>query len=177
MKRLLVAGFVILVAVSGCSDDPKPKFAEPADDPSPTSTQSQEPTPTASPGFEPRGPAGVIEAFYAAVDKGLRTGDPSGFLLLAADECSNCQTLARNLRGAYANDGYIRDGRYELLSADYVRDTPIGEVWNVRVSTSRERWFNGDDELVKIVNAGILGVAISLEGDGSEWRVRELQLR
>jgi hypothetical protein len=168
---VLVAGLVLVLA--GCSEgDPEPRMA-------PTESVASTPStsaPTVSPSPSVPGEAAFIAQFFEEISSAISDGDPSGFLAMTSGRCENCEVIARNLAGAYEDGGHIEGGLWTVKSTSFERQTGVGSIWNAEVETARERWFDGDDEPIKIVRSDTVEVLIALEATDGGWRVREMRL-
>jgi hypothetical protein len=167
---VLVAGLVLVLA--GCSgEDPEPKMA-------PTQSVASTPStsaPTVSPSTAPA-EADFIAKFFGEISSAISNGDPSGFLAMTSGQCENCEVIASNLVAAYEDGGHIEGGLWTVKSTSFDRETVIGSIWNADVETARERWFDGNDDPIKIVRADTVKVAIALEATATGWRIREIRL-
>ncbi|GGO78816.1 DUF6318 family protein [Nocardioides deserti] len=177
LRNLSALALVATLALSACSsDDPEPKVAPEPTASTPSAVASPSASASAANDDMPDDEVAFIDLFYAAFTEAISTGDPAGFMVLADESCTNCKTLAKNLRAAYKNGGRIVDGDWTVLSAE----PDLGDddnVWEVRVRTARERWLDASGETVKTVAPSIQTVAMALQQDAAGWRVRELKLR
>lgn len=177
MNRCRLAIAFLLVAtlvLGGCSDDPRPKIARPSESSSPTVSESPSAGGPASPRDEQ---AAFIESYFSEVSASISTGDPSRFLALSSEDCESCRVIARNLARAYENGGSIKGGKWTVSSVSYQRKSPVGRVWDVDVTTARERWYDGDGDQIKVVRPSKQHVAVALEARDDRWRVREMRLQ
>ena len=177
MNRSRLAFALALLAptlvLGGCSDDPVPKIAPPSDSPA----VSGDPSPSDSaPLSAHAAQAAALRSYFASISDAISTGDPSAFLAASSGQCQNCRVLADNLKAAYAKGGHIEGGHWTVNSVKFQRKAPLGMVWNVRLHTSRERWYDSGDKLVKIVRPSSLEVGLALVSQGEDWRVRELRI-
>ncbi len=114
--------------------------------------------------------------YFASISAARATGDPSEFIAASAQDCANCLVLANNIKAAYAKEGRIESDEWRIESARFQRKAPLGMIWNVEIYSPRERWYDADDNLVKIVRADSLAIALALVLDGDSWVVRELRI-
>jgi hypothetical protein len=84
--------------------------------------------------------------------------------------------LANNIRDAYANGGYVESADWRVNSVRFQKHAPLGMIWNVQVDTPRERWFNANGEVVKIIRPASMRVGLAVILDGETWVVRELRI-
>lgn len=136
-----VVTLAVVTLVGGCSDEPEPRFAEP------TPSESGSP---ASP-TEAATQREIVESFFTAVSTSISTGDPEPWLSMTTGDCSNCETLAENLRSAYTDGGSIEGGGWTLLEAEYLRSDQDGNVWSATVKTQQEQWVDAEGNEVKTV--------------------------
>jgi hypothetical protein len=173
-RSAIVLLTVALVPLAGaCSEDPKPKFAPPQ-----SSSPTGSPSPSTRDHAEPGGTtARFINDYFAAVGDSTTTGDTSAFVRMSSPRCQNCQTLAHNVEAAYKGGGHIEGGDWTVSNLRRVSDIEVGTIWNVDVETSRERWYDGDDRLIKIVRASTERFAVVVSQDRSRHLLRDMRLR
>lgn len=111
------------------------------------------------------------------MSEAIGTGDPSKFIAMSSSRCANCRVVAKNLTNAYSDGGYIRGGEWTVRSAVFESDNRVGSIWRVGIATARERWFDGNDDAVKVVDASMANVALAIERSGDSWQIREMRLR
>jgi hypothetical protein len=177
-RTAFALGVVVLpLVLGGCSgDDPEPKFAPPE---STSPTESGSPSAPASSASANRRDeqAGLINDYFSAISDAISSGDPSRFLALATKDCANCRVIGDNLVQAYAGGGHIEGGHWAVVSSRFVRQAPLGSIWNVDIRSARERWLDRDGQPVKVVDPGVQHFGVALQVDRSVWRVREMKLR
>jgi hypothetical protein len=121
--------------------------------------------------------ARFISDYFAAVGDSTTSGDTRPFVRMSSPKCQNCRTLAHNVEAAYRGGGHIEGGDWKVSNVRRVSDIGVGTVWNVDVETSRERWYDGDDRLVKIVRASTERFAVIVSEDHSKHLLRDMRLR
>jgi hypothetical protein len=157
-----------VLLVAGCTDDdPKPKL-----EPPPETQSSRVPE-----GNDPRSEqAAFVTAYFGTISDALSTGDPAPFLAMSSSSCVNCQTLADNVLTAYADGGHVEGGSWTARTPTFEQSDSLGDVWNVDVQTSRERWIGSDGQLVKTVRPSLQHFGVALEPAGQGWKVSELRV-
>jgi uncharacterized protein DUF6318 len=172
-SAIVVAAVALVLLVGACSGEPKPKFAPPESS-SPTGSPSR-----STPDHVESGDttARFINDYFAAVGDSTTTGDTSAFVRMSSPSCQNCQTLAHNVEAAYEGGGHIEGGDWTVSNLRRVSDIEMGTIWNVDVETSRERWYDGDDHLIKIVRASTERFAVIVSQDRSRHLLRDMRLR
>ena len=176
-RTVLVA--VLLIGLVSCSDDPEPKVADPTESPSSTVSHTASPTPTET---VPTATASAqdelatIKAFFAAVSASISTGDTAAFMGLASPDCDNCKVIAQNIEDAYANGGYILDGRWTVSSIDFHEQVDAGRVWKASVDTAKERWCDASGKVIKVVEPSFLTFDVLLHRRSGAWQLQELRL-
>lgn len=121
--------------------------------------------------------ARFITDYFAAVGDSTTSGDTRGFLRMSSPKCQNCRTLAHNVEAAYRDGGRIEGGDWTVSNVRRVSDIELGTVWNVDVETARERWYDRDDHLVKIVRASTERFAVIVSHEHSKHLLRDMRLR
>jgi hypothetical protein len=175
---LTLAG--LLLALGACSeDDPRPKIAPSETPSSPTgsASASESPSPSAAPPVRSKAAQeAALRKYFESISEATSTGDPSAFVAASSSDCVNCRVLANNIRDAYANGGYVESADWRVNSVRFQKHAPLGMIWNVQVDTPRERWFNANGEVVKIIRPASMRVGLAVILDGETWVVRELRI-
>jgi len=162
-----------LLALGACSDDdPRPKIAPPESS-SPTASASTSQT------AEPNSMAAqeaALRRYFRAISEATGSGDSSDFVAASSESCANCQVLARNIEAAYSHGGRIESDPWRVTSVHFNRKAPLGMIWNVRLITPRERWYNKQNQVVKVVRPASLRIGLALVRRDDVWLVRELRI-
>src|SRR4051812_17262664 len=154
LTALLVASALSLVGCSG--DDPEPKFAPPSSEPpeSPSTTAAAAPEES------------FVRSYFDAIGHATQSGDTSKFMQLSAQGCDNCSILASNIEGGYADGGRVEGASWTVEDIVEAGETHGGTIWNVDVRTARERWYDADGDLKKIVKPSVQKFAVLVASDG-----------
>lgn len=111
VRRTAVALAAAALLISGCSDDPEPRF-EPPPSPSPSESET-----TAEP--EAQSPEAFIREWFELNTEMQNTGETSAFLS-ASRNCTPCDDLAKRVERIYQRGGFV-----DIESQD-VRDITPG---------------------------------------------------
>jgi hypothetical protein len=178
-RTAFALGVVVLpLVLGGCSgDDPEPKFA-PTEATSLTVSSSPSPSPSVTDSSSPKAAqAEFIDAYFGEFSDAIPTGQPAEFLAMSSGKCQSCQVLVDNLTAAYVDGGHVEGGHWAVSSARFVRSGRIGFIWNVNVATTREHWFDGNGQEIKVIRPSTQHLAVALLKHGNGWQVREMRLR
>ena len=166
---------VSVLALGACSgDDPEPKFA-----PTPsTSAPTSEPTDvTTSPSVVKDEEAEFVTSYFELIGEATTDGDTAEFVEMSSPACANCQTLARNIDRAFRGGGYVEGASWVVAKSVKAGERSGGNEWNVDVTTARERWYDANGELVKIVKPSTQKFGIIVTADDGSFRVSDMRLR
>jgi hypothetical protein len=172
LSAIAVGVVVPALVFGGCSGDPKPKFV-PSESSSPTGASSS----SAADSKPEATTARFINDYFDAVGTSTATGDTRAFVGMSSPRCRNCRTLAHNIEAAYENGGRVEGSNWEVANLRRTSASELGSVWNVDVRTTRERWYDGDDHLIKIIRASSQRFAVIVAGEGSTRVLRDMRLR
>jgi hypothetical protein len=111
-SRMAIAiGLIVpLLALSGCSDDAKPKIARPSDSSSPTGRRSPSGTPSI-------GPEATVRAWIVARNAALDNGDVRAVKELSASDCTTCSGLIDPIKKIYAAGGHFDTDGWRVVKA------------------------------------------------------------
>lgn len=124
---LPLAALCVLLAVSGCTDEPEPRFADPTSGPSSPATSSRPPTseptstePTNNAPDPSQAPETVVRAWVKARNEVVQGGEVATLNSLSTSDCETCQSSVAPVLEVYANGGrYETDGwRIEAIERD-----------------------------------------------------------
>jgi hypothetical protein len=163
---------VPLLALGACSEeDPQPKIA-----PSESSSPTESPSASSSASPQALSETQTVRRFFEGISASISAGDSSRFMTLAAKRCTNCQEIAQSLENAYADGGHIENGRWTVVRLQRVSGSPQAGLWNVDIQTAKERWFDGEGQLVKVVTPDKLKFKVAVFRRSDAWKIRELRL-
>ena len=171
LSAIAVGVVVPLLVLDGCSGDPEPKLA-PSESSSPTGSSS-----SSAADSNPGATARFINDYFDAVGTSTATGDTREFVGMSSPKCRNCRTLAHNIEAPYENGGRVEGSNWEVADLRRTSASEFGSVWNVDVRTTRERWYDGDDHLIKIIRASTQRFAVIVAGEGPTRVLRDMRLR
>lgn len=177
-RRTLVAGWLIVASIAGCSANSSP--------PSPTTLATMIP-----PGFgestlpvmpsaarlESRDGALAYVAYYVKrVNAGARRADATPAATLAAESCDGCRDLAAELGTVMAGGAALTSDYWTFEKGSL--HSRRGHLWALLVSINQDRQDSLDSagRVIASVPERHLRVLFTLEFNGS-WRVTELQVQ
>jgi hypothetical protein len=160
-----------VLALGACSDDdPEPKFA-------PTPSTSAPTEVTTSPTTAADEETEFVASYFKSIGEATTNGDTTAFVGVSSPDCTNCQTLARNIDRAFKGGSHVEGALWVIAKSVRAGKRPEGNVWNVDVTTARERWYDGSGELIKIVKPSTQKFGIIVAVDGGDFQVKDLRLR
>lgn len=109
---LPVAALCALLAMSGCTDDPEPNFADPTSESSPTpssaapmseppSPEPTNPAPSPTAPVDTLSPESTVRAWVDALNVLLSSGRSDEFRQLSTPPCDQCNQLLQAVRSTY----------------------------------------------------------------------------
>lgn len=129
VRRTVVALVGAGLLVSGCSDDPEPRF-RPTDPPSPT-----EATTTAEP--EAQSPEEFIREWFEVGTEMQNTGETDAFRAMTPG-CEPCENLAERVTQYYANGGFIQIESQEVSQVRPLSRREFSVMVNAATTTYKE---------------------------------------
>ncbi len=110
-RRIPLLALLLAVALTACTDEPEPKFADPTTSSAPTtSARPSEPTETSSPPPRKESPQDFIRRFQRASFEMQNSGDSSIYRSLSSN-CESCDALAGRVDDIYEAGGRIQIDR------------------------------------------------------------------
>ncbi|GAA0970167.1 hypothetical protein GCM10009562_05560 [Nocardioides aquaticus] len=95
----------LILGAAGCAGDPEPRFAPPSGEASPSASESEESELT---------PAETVEAWVAARNGALGSGDVLAAARLQSADCSTCANLIEPIVEIYGNGGRFETNGWQL---------------------------------------------------------------
>lgn len=166
VRRAAAAALAAGLLLTGCSDDPEPRF-EPTGSPSPTESSS-----SAAP--QAQTPEEFIREWVTAYNEFESTGDASTVRRLSGD-CAACSDIIDVVSDAYSRGGYLRSDGWTLpaeIETTYSRKAAVGLRASVKVAASEYR-ASGSSKIVRTPAAAIV-MEFDLEKTGQSWRMFDL---
>ncbi|MFC5177909.1 DUF6318 family protein [Nocardioides taihuensis] len=179
LRACLGAGaLALLLATSGCSDDPQPRVEPTADSPAPSPSETTSAEPAA---WEVKSKAGAVAFAQHWIDlfnSMLDSGDPEAFLKASHSKCGICQDFAERIEGIHSSGGFYEGDDWRVLQvaqpklwrsnaivpmtiregAERYRESPSDEVvrhramtatWSVQLTRERDAWLVTDFRVVE----------------------------
>jgi hypothetical protein len=155
---LLTAGLLL----TGCSDDPEPRF-EPTETPSPTESSA-----TAEP--QAQSPEEFIREWFEAGTDMQNSGETEAFLSLSND-CDACERFAADVERVYEAGGFIR-----IKSETVKQVEPVGgDAFEVTVVASPTTFREASGSKPGSFPGGPNTYRIAIVERAGEWRVADYQ--
>jgi hypothetical protein len=153
---LLTAGLLL----TGCSDDPEPRF-EPTETPSPTESSA-----TAEP--QAQSPEEFIREWFALNTEMQNTGDTQAFLA-SSRPCDVCKDMASQVRRIYADGGRIQLDRQEVLRVRTGARSATIKQFDVTVEASKTRLVEAAGASEQTLPGGKSTYRVTLLRKGDAW--------
>jgi len=123
---LAAASLLALLAVAGCSDDPKPKFAP---TPSPSSpTTSATPEPEAWEVKSKHGAVAFAKHWVDVFNEAQQSGETTDLRSISTDACGSCNGFATQLEDLYGDGGHLESAGWTVLQSVPTQGMPRGEA-------------------------------------------------
>jgi hypothetical protein len=162
--RLSLAGplaAAVLMATSGCSDDPSAAPSPPA---STGSVMSSSPTQSETTSTKPQGPVAFVRAWVDASNAATNSGDTSSLRMMMTARCINCQRLANAIDKIYRAGGFIRSRGWGVREVHQVGQGDLrSPVVSLQIVTYPETYKNTKDSGVKTTKQGEGGYTLWLK--------------
>lgn len=177
-KRLLGAAALVLVLVSGCSDDAEPDVADPTSTPSastPTAIEptSEPPSSTATP--EPESAEDFIRRWHRAGDSMQATGETATYLAMGPS-CQVCADTAALIAGYYEAGGFVRYEGTRVTRIKKLGDVGKAIEFEVERASPPTRYKESSDGPVMTFKGGDDRIRMKIVRENGEWTVTEVGL-
>lgn len=164
----LVAVLVVVVGVSGCESEPKPKMPEHISSSSPSAGESTQVE------VSELGAKAFIREYVRRISDAVATGHTKPFLDLSAGDCADCYAMAHNVREVYKDGGRIETLPYRMVG--FRKDPEARHSYRVVLRSWRERWYSADGERTNTTTAGERVFVVKLSQGTAGWVVQEMRL-
>jgi hypothetical protein len=158
---LLTAGLLL----TGCSDDPEPRF-EPTETPSPTESSA-----TAEP--QAQSPEEFIREWFALNTEMQNTGETEAFLSLSRN-CQACEDLAERVDSIYSAGGFIRLKRQEVMSIKAGSRSTMIKQFDVTVRVTPTQYRESERGPVEEFSGGTARTRITVVRNQGQWFMESL---
>ncbi|WP_343910895.1 DUF6318 family protein [Nocardioides aquiterrae] len=129
---IAAVGVALVLGVAACSgSDPEPRLAPPSN--------SAPSTPSTSPVATSLDPAGTVQAWIAAQNDALSTGDTAGLRALGAKGCRGCADFVKPIERVYADGGHFDTEGWSVIAAKTRPGSDNPAVVDVAVSIAGGR--------------------------------------
>ena len=168
--RSLAALAVSLVLLVSCTnDDPDPILA-PSVSPTPT---SDEPSPTKTASEEPESPEEFIERWVDLSNDMQISGDTKAYLEISKD-CRPCVSVATDVAGIYAADGFVDTRGWELIELDQGEKVEQHIDFDARVKSNPVTLKRSAGASLMKLPGGPIGIRFGLTLVDNRWTMTEL---
>lgn len=171
--RIAVGLTAVLLAVSGCSDDPAPSSLPPLPSPTTASAASPLPVPEAAKAETPQGAVAFVKYYLDVVNRAFASSSSAPVRRLSHPECDACNALIRAIEEPGAPGEEASGGDYEVVFAEAPQVSGGDVTVSLRYALTEARVVDGAGQLVRAVprNPGI-DAQMRLLRDGDAWIVR-----
>jgi hypothetical protein len=161
----------VLMATSGCSDDPS------ADPSLPASTQpvtSSSPTESETTSTKPQSPIKFVRAWVDAENVAINSGDVTSLLSFEAPSCFNCKQLLKPITRIYQAGGFIHTKGWRMLRP-VVSDAGQHQVLvTMLIRGSGETVKRSANSKIEHHHADRYGFSITLTPKAHSWIIAEI---
>lgn len=173
MKRTLLAALAVLmvVACSGCDDDPEPDFAPPeSTSPAPTvpTTTSTTPEP------EQLSPEETVRAWVEARNITVQDGSTDDVYSLTTKNCETCMDSVEPVADVYRQGGHYETDGWRVEDAKRRPDFEQSKTVAVAVEYAAGRTFRTADAEPISYEAEKQLFLFRLQREQGTWKVREI---
>jgi hypothetical protein len=162
----MIAGLVLLVALSGCRGGD----SEAAPSPSPTPTVSGGTSPSPTP--QPETAEQFIRRWVEVYNEMQNTGDTEEFRLLGP-KCPPCRRLAAGVGRYYADGGYVKTEGWRTLKTKEKVSVKDKMQFDVEIDASPIRYRESADGPVKSLDGGRTTIRFDLLQRDDSWQVAD----
>src|SRR5262245_60428107 len=110
---LAAASLLTLLAATGCSDDPEPKFSP---TPSASPTTSATPDPEAWEVKSEKGAYAFVRHWIETLNQSGQDGNTTPLMAVSSQTCTSCKNLVDYIDEVYGNGGSIEGSGWKILS-------------------------------------------------------------
>jgi hypothetical protein len=168
LASLLAAA--VLIASSGCSDDPS----------APSLTASTQPVTSSSPtesettSTKPQSPIKFVRAWVDAENVAINSGDVTPLLTFEAQSCFNCKQLLKPIKRIYGAGGFIHSKGWRMEHANAVDSGGNSVLVTMLVATSVEIVRPSEGAPIERHKPDKLGFSLTLTPKAGSWVITEV---
>jgi hypothetical protein len=169
LASLLAAA--VLIATSGCSDNPSAAPTPPA------STQpvtSSSPTESETTSTNPKSPIKFVRAWVDAENVAINSGDVTPLLTFEAQSCFNCKQLLKPIKRIYGAGGFIHSKGWRMEHANAVDSGGNSVLVTMLVATSVEIVRPSEGAPIERHKPDKLGFSLTLTPKAGSWVITEV---
>ncbi|MDN4162875.1 DUF6318 family protein [Nocardioides abyssi] len=168
LRNLGALALVATLALSACSsDDPKPKVAPETSAPS----SSGSAPPSGDPVSEGSDPSAAVEAWIAAQNEALATGDTTSVRVLSTPDCHSCDGLIDPIERVHEAGGYFETDGWRIDKSKVTRQGQSAAVIDTAVTITGGKTVNARGEKPVTYDEDKRIIKFKVRRDGEQWAV------
>jgi hypothetical protein len=168
LASLLAAA--ILIATSGCSDDPSAAPSPPASTGSVTSSPTQSETTST----KPQRPVAFVRAWVDAENAAINSGDVTSLVSFEAPSCFNCKQLLKPITRIYQAGGFIHTKGWRIKRPNVVDSGGQDVLVTMLIITSVEVVKPSHNSPIQHHKPDRLGFSVTLTPKAETWRITQV---
>jgi hypothetical protein len=172
--RLALAGplaAAVLMAASGCTDDPS---AAPSPPGSTGSVTSSSPSQSETTSTKPQGPVAFVQAWVAAENAAINSGDVTSLVSFEAPSCFNCKQLLKPITRIYQAGGFIHSKGWRIKRPNVVDSGGQDILVTMLIITSVEVVKPSHNSPIQHHKPDRLGFSVTLTPKAETWRITQV---
>jgi hypothetical protein len=172
--RLALAGplaAAVLMAASGCTDDPS---AAPSPPGSTGSVTSSSPSQSETTSTKPQGPVAFVQAWVAAENAAINSGDVTSLVSFEAPSCFNCKQLLKPITRIYQAGGFIHSKGWRIKRPNVVDSGGQDVLVTMLIITSVEVVKPSHNSPIQHHKPDRLGFSVTLTPKAETWRITQV---
>lgn len=177
LRACLGAGaLALLLATSGCSDDPQPRVEPTVDSPAPSPSETTSAEPAA---WEVKSKAGAVafaKHWVDVLNEAAATGELDALRSISSEKCESCGSFADLIESVYAAGRSFEGGTWQVVASVPTPDLDetVARV-AMRIRQEPQRLVRGNSTLRRYPG-GMVTYSAHLDWAGSSWEMTDLEL-